>query len=272
MSIAVNTWRPAALAAALVLLSGCREEPVITNTTPLLIPVTTTLAGGVQCVGEQEESSCASLEVSAELTGVDWVDRQILQQLLLEQVDQEVLSAAELKKMIAEQGDAWLAQGDKELQEALEEGYSLNYEQSAKASFLYQRGSLASFKVFHYGYSGGAHGMYTTSYQLLDLDGQRVLELNDILRSGQEQALYEALMSRYQTDYNELAESWLSGSEQEIRATLLSGSFVFNDQGLVFVYPPYVLGPYSEGEVRLPLYAYQLEELLRPGYPFTGSE
>ncbi|HZJ93263.1 MAG TPA: DUF3298 domain-containing protein [Thiopseudomonas sp.] len=43
---------------------------------------------------------------------------------------------------------------------------------------------------------------------------------------------------------------------------------VFNEQGLTFSYPPYILGPYVEGDIRLSLDYNQLKDILKPEYIF----
>lgn len=273
MKTGVTIWRPVLLAAALLLTAGCRDDqPASASGTPLLVPSPLTVVEMADCVGHGDSSYCATLELAADLTGVDWVDAMLLNELALNPADPALAAATGRKdtlEVLETQAAAWAAESRKELQEALAEEYFLSYESRGAVDYLYQRGALASFRLTHYAYSGGAHGMYASTYKLLDLDGRRWLELNDILRSGKEQALFEALLSTYHYEYSELAENWLTGTPQEVRETLLSGSFVFNDHGLVFSYPPYVLGPYAEGEIRLQLSSYELKELLRPGYPFV---
>lgn len=274
MNIVIPGWRPTLLAAALLLTAGCREEqpaPAAAQL-PLLQPTQTTVVKKSECLGPEGEQRCASVDLSADLTGIDWLDRMLLKDLALEPDQQDFAEAMDQTAMLnALQGqvEQWLGESRQELQASLDEDYWLSYEMIGGVDYLYQRGALASFRFSHYSYSGGAHGMYATTYKLMDLKGQRWLELNDILRRGKEQALYEALLQSYEENYSELAQNWLSGDEDSKRETLLSGSFAFNESGLAFSYPPYVLGPYSEGEVRLQIHAFRLKELLRPGYPFV---
>lgn len=278
MKLMKPIWQPAVLAAALLLTAGCAEqqqEPAAAQL-PLLQPEYKTVIQTSECLGGEADDSerCANIELSADLTGIDWLDRKLLEGLAMEpdaQAFTEAQGQAAMLQAVQGQGEHWLAEARKDLQESLDEDYWVSFEVKGAVDYLYQRGALASFRFSHYSYSGGAHGMYATTYKLMDLKGQRWLELNDILRSGKEQALYEALLQSYADSYSELAQNWLGDDEASKRETLLSGSFAFNESGLVFSYPPYVLGPYSEGEVRLQIHGFHLKELLRAGYPFAGE-
>ena len=90
--------------------------------------------------------------------------------------------------------------------------------------------------------------------------------LPDLLQRFAETKLLEKLRELYLEDYPDYAQSWLSGSLAEQTETLLTDNFVFDEQGLTFSYAPYVLGPYSEGEIRLTLYYSQLQDILKPEY------
>ena len=236
----------------------------------LIVPQMLNVAEQKQCLQEDEQEFCAEIRMVLETTSLPWLDQALLARLDLsnEQNKNQPVDREQHLQQLKQQATTWLTQSYADIKEAREadEPYYTGYDHQDSIRFIAQRNHLASFKQFSYGYSGGAHGMYNTRYLLFDLNAQRQLLLNDILQSFAQVKLLEALRVVYQEHYAEYAESWLSEKASEQAETLLTDNFVFNEQGLTFSYPPYVLGPYSEGEVRLTLDYSQLQELLKPEY------
>lgn len=233
--------------------------------TPLLVPQLVKLAEQKQCVQEAEQAFCAEIRLLAETTGVAWLDQTLLARLAL---TEEKSKPADAQVQIQQQAKAWLAEKHAEISKVRSSAapYTVGFEHSDSIRFIAQRNHLASFKQFTYGYSGGAHGMYNTSYVLFDLTTQQQLRLTDLLQDGAQAKLLDALRQSYIENYPEYVENWLSNDPTEQAASLLTDNFIFNEQGLTFSYAPYALAPYSEGEVRLTLDYSALSELLKPEY------
>ena len=238
--------------------------------TPLVVPQLLSVAEQKQCLKEDEQEFCAELRMVLDSTSLPWLDYVLLARLDLrnEQNKEHSPDLKEHLQQIKQQAEAWMTQSYADIKEAREadEPYYTGYDHRDSIRFIGQRNHLASFKQFYYGYSGGAHGMYSTSYLLFDLNSHKQLLLPDILQRFADAKLLEALRELYQENYADYVEHWLKGSPAEQAEILLTDNFVFNEQGLTFSYPPYVLGPYSEGEVRLTLDYGQLKGILKPEY------
>ncbi len=236
----------------------------------LIVPQLMTVAEQKECVKEVDQEFCAAIRLALETTTVPWLDHALLTRLELISAEAEE-QPADLQKhlqQIKQQANAWVTESYKEIKEAREseDPFFVGYDHLDSIRFIAQRNHLASFKQFSYSYSGGAHGMYNTSYLLFDLHAQRQLLLNDILQPFAHTKLLEELRELYKENYADYVEHWLSDKVSEQADTFLTDNFVFNEQGLTLSYPPYVLGPYSEGEVRLSLDYSQLKEILKPQY------
>lgn len=247
------------------LATATEPQPV-----PLLVPNLLNIAEQKKCFAETAQEYCADIHIQLETTGVAWLDYLLLARLDLSgNVERQRPTDFQGQlELLQQQSAAWLAEsyGDIKQARASTEPYSQAYEHQDSLRFIAQRHHLASFKQFTYGYSGGAHGMYSTHYLLFDLNTQQQLLLSDLLQKFAEAKLLDKLRSLYLERYAEYAEFWLSDNLAEQAEALLTDNFVFNEQGLTFSYPPYVLGPYAAGEVRLTLAYQQLAGILKPEY------
>ena len=158
-------------------------------------------------------------------------------------------------------------QRNKEYQddEAIPEGMSSEY--IAEQSFVSQKGNLVQIKNFTYIYAGGAHGMENTDFIIYDLAQDRQIFMGDILTNpSAKNALYNEIFEGYENlirtewssqdpkcdkkcqdnDVKEFVQNfWEHNSVDEI---IDYASFYFTDEGVAFVYSPYMIAPYAMGE------------------------
>lgn len=163
---------------------------------------------------------------------------------------------AEFKQYLAE-----MYQG---LADSVKEEPVIGYEESIYSDFLGQRNHIASFSIQHYSYAGGAHGMHHTHYINVDLNKKSEISLKDLVNQKKQSEFKEALWESYamsRVDENGKYNGF--GDKKEFR---ISPDFYFSSGGIVFVYPPYELGPYAEGDVEVLLPWYQANDLLNPDY------
>lgn len=234
---------------------------------PLLHPQARTLAQAYNCIpaGSSREY-CAEIYLRMHWTGIEWLDLALLQRFL--PGDHLVRSSsAELLDLLYQGAEGWVSERSLEIRQAVAaaEPYFAAFDYQHQVQFISQNYHLASFKEYVYNFSGGAHGSHSTSYLVFDLQQQRQLKLAELFLNSDLQPLLALLEVRYRQEHPELAASWFR-NPQEMQATLLGGSFFLARQGLELVYPPYALGPYSEGEITLLLTYEQLEAILLPEY------
>lgn len=146
-----------------------------------------------------------------------------------------------------------------------------NYEAETSTYVLWNAGRLLSLGFLNYSYSGGAHGNYATTVRSYDTRSGQPLTFNDIFRPGAEAQL-ENLLGQYARPSlglqpNEPLKKAL------FRNTLpLTRNVYLTSSGAVFVYAPYEVASYAQGEIRIFVPFSALKPLLQPGLPVGGAE
>ena len=147
------------------------------------------------------------------------------------------------------------------------------YETQMLTEYLGQRENIATFTIFSHNYTGGAHGLYGTDFVLVDLKKKAVIKVEDIfVKSAQDKLkslLWERYRNQYRNEQGELIEPFMSKDDFYV-----SENVYFSREGITFVYPPYALGSYAEGEKELPLSFYEndLKSILTPEFQFLAKD
>lgn len=117
---------------------------------------------------------------------------------------------------------------------------------------------LVVWKNFGFSYPcGAAHGIYATTFLNYSIQKGCILSLNDIFRPGYEEDLVEVLRRKLEAEDLTLL---VSPSEIGVPA-----DFRITTDGIEFVYGLYEIAPYSEGEVKVEIARYEIEDLFAPG-------
>lgn len=112
-------------------------------------------------------------------------------------------------------------------------------------------------------YTGGAHGMYTTTLHNYSLQGGYELTLSDLLTPAQLAGLDSLIRTRLYDIYQVTDDAGLADLgffPDEIRAT---ENFACTQTGLTFHYNPYDIGCYALGDITLSLTREELRALDR---------
>jgi hypothetical protein len=106
-------------------------------------------------------------------------------------------------------------------------------------------------------YLGGAHGNALTEYLNYNLEDGSQLQLTDILKEDYQKTLHKLLAKAFE---RELQKKFPNDSARQANlfeeSPTPSENFALTDEGLLFHYNPYELGPYSAGSMEL-LISYQ---------------
>ena len=200
-------------------------------------------------------------------TNSDWLTALLLNEVIAS-FNVEGKPKIETKQQLIERLEKDMAETLKEAREY----ETLAIETKVGMEYLGQRENLASFTLHYYSYSGGAHGMYSTHFVNVDLDKKAVIRLDDVFTKAQQNKVKALLWEIYQNesrgDNGERQEPFTAKAD-----FYLSDNFYFSQDGIVFVYPPYALGPYAAGEkeLRLSLYDDEVKALLTPAFKFLGK-
>ncbi len=151
----------------------------------------------------------------------------------------------------------------------------LTYENQTAAHVLYQQGNLLSLGFFSYDYSGGAHGSYGTTGASYDLRTGRRLRYADIFKSSAAAQLptllNQAVRQLFNIQPGKPLDNLDSGGPLSVPVMPVTHNVFLTSGGAVFIYQPYEIASYAQGEIRIFLPLSELRPLLREGLPLPGS-
>lgn len=127
---------------------------------------------------------------------------------------------------------------------------------------LYEK-NLLVYRINYNEYTGGAHGIYMTTYLNFDLGLLRPLRLDDIFVGDYQEPLTDLIWNQLMADNGAKTRAELEdmgyGSTGEIAAT---ENFYLNKDGVTFYYNVYDITPYAMGPVVVSLPFQMLEHML----------
>ncbi len=127
---------------------------------------------------------------------------------------------------------------------------------------LYEK-NLLVYRINYNEYTGGAHGIYMTTYLNFDLGLMRPLRLDDIFVGDYQEPLIDLIWNQLMADNGAKTRAELEdmgyGSTGEIAAT---ENFYLNKDGVTFYYNVYDITPYAMGPVVVSLPFQMLEHML----------
>ncbi|WP_301099056.1 DUF3298 domain-containing protein [Otariodibacter sp.] len=138
-------------------------------------------------------------------------------------------------------------------------------------NYLSQRGNIVTFTQSYDSYTGGAHGMNYTRYLNIDVNKKAVIQLDDLIDPSKQEELKNILWQDYvseNTDESGQVSTFMTDKNE----FELSSDFYFTENGINFVYPVYVLGPFAEGPIELHAYFSDINALLKPDYQRTKKD
>lgn len=146
----------------------------------------------------------------------------------------------------------------------------LNYEDQTATYVLYRQADLLSLEFFRYDYSGGAHGNYGSTGASYDLRTGRRLRYADIFQPTATQQL-PALLGEAVRPLVGLAAGEPLDKQLFVKQMPVTHNVYLTAGGAVFIYQPYEIAAYAQGEVRVFLPLAALRPLLRPGLPLPEA-
>lgn len=146
----------------------------------------------------------------------------------------------------------------------------LSYEDQLATYVLYRQADLLSLEFFHYNYSGGAHGNYSSTGASYDLRTGRRLRYADIFQPAATQQL-PALLGEAVRPLVGLAAGEPLDKQLFVKQMPVTRNVYLTAGGAVFIYQPYEIASYAQGEVRVFLPLAALRPLLRPGLPLPEA-
>ncbi|MDJ0366374.1 DUF4163 domain-containing protein [Hymenobacter sp. H14-R3] len=147
---------------------------------------------------------------------------------------------------------------------------TLNYANQAATYVLHQQGNLLSLGFFSYLYTGGAHGQNGTLAASYDLRTGRRLRYNDIFRPTAAAQLPK-LLGQAVRPLVGLAPGTPLGKGLFVSQMPVTHNVFLTVGGVVFIYQPYEIASYAQGEVRVFLPLSAVRALLREDLPLPEA-
>lgn len=141
---------------------------------------------------------------------------------------------------------------------------SFNYEQQSTTNTLYNEKGYAVLNTHSYSYSGGAHGMSTSSMACFDMQQKKKLRLSDIVSI--DSLPLQSIVEKYFRQQHGLAPGAKLTEmlfEDQLPA---NDNFYFNSRGLGFVYQPYEVAAYAFGIINVWVPYQALRPWLQPEF------
>jgi len=149
-------------------------------------------------------------------------------------------------------------------------GIGMSYENQTATYVLYQQGDLLSLGFYRYDYSGGAHGNYGLTPASYDLRTGRRLRYDDIFRPTAAQQLPALLGQAVRPQLN-LRPGEALDKQLFVNKMPVTHQVFLTAGGAVFVYQPYEIASYAQGEIHVFVPLAALRPLLREGLPLPAA-
>lgn len=158
---------------------------------------------------------------------------------------------------------------DKEEESAIGAWYSY-YKGIESHVQLYEKNFLV-YRIDYNEYTGGAHGIYMSSFLNMDLGLMRPLRLDDIFVGEYQEVLTDLIWNQLMADNDAKTRSEVEdmgyGSTGEIAPT---ENFYLDKEGITFYYNVYDITPYAMGPVSVSI-PYQMMEHMLGSNPVIGE-
>lgn len=121
--------------------------------------------------------------------------------------------------------------------------------------------SLMCYVITRSSYTGGAHGMYATTYHTYSLADGFELSLADLFDTRELEIFEEAIHEKICEEYGAANDEELSDLGFFPEYIGLTENFLLTPEGITFCYNPYEIGCYALGSVEVTFSRQELSEL-----------
>ncbi|MCD8261828.1 MAG: DUF3298 and DUF4163 domain-containing protein [Bacteroides sp.] len=151
---------------------------------------------------------------------------------------------------------------------AEEIGSWYSFYESMNTRVIFYEQNLLSYMIYMSQYSGGAHGMYGTTFLNIDLSTGKQIYLEDLFREDYEDSLTDLLWKQLlaqtkSATRNEVEEQGYT-STGELEPT---GNFCIGKKGITFYYNVYEITPYYMGPTEIEISYEALKPILKSNHP-----
>jgi len=177
--------------------------------------------------------------------------------------DPSSLLPAAQQKYLADWKNTHVKAGVKETENM---GLSLSQDQDDRLMVLSESQTLLTLAAYHYQFTGGAHGNYSTDLICFDKRNGKRLKLADVLTAQGISALPAMLTKAAKSQFNLKNNQSLEQAGFFKITVPVTQNFWVDNAGLGFWYQPYEIGPFAYGEIVLFIPLAQLSTYIQPSF------
>ncbi|OWK70999.1 DUF3298 and DUF4163 domain-containing protein [Pedobacter sp. AJM] len=140
----------------------------------------------------------------------------------------------------------------------------MNYTNSSQQTVLYNENGYVVIDFLADAYTGGAHGNYSSTMYCLDVKNKKQLVLGDIVKidsNNLQKLLEKSLRKLYNIKPNDAISTVLFDDYLKPNK-----NFYFNSKGLAFMYNPYEVASYAQGQIVVFIPFNELKTYLVPSF------
>ncbi|MBM3161794.1 MAG: DUF3298 and DUF4163 domain-containing protein [Chlorobi bacterium] len=144
----------------------------------------------------------------------------------------------------------------------------LPYQFELQGSIVLNNARQLTVQLSSYAYTGGAHGMNTTTFFVFDAATGKRLFIDDVFVPGFKNRLNALIEARFREDKGLSPTDPLDGEKGGLfeNRIAFTTNFGLTDKGVSFLYNPYEIAPYAAGSTEIELRFEDLKGLLKPEY------
>jgi len=148
--------------------------------------------------------------------------------------------------------ERWKKQNNKITEkEASEMGSSLSEDEETFVNVMYENANYITLAEFNYSFTGGAHGNYGTTLVTINKKNSRTMQLSDVLNTKGISRLPAFLDKVARKQYEVENNKPLDQNDFFVKKIVPSRNMYITDTGIGFLYTPYELRAYVDGEINL---------------------
>jgi hypothetical protein len=139
--------------------------------------------------------------------------------------------------------------------------YALRYESQQATYVLWNQTPLLSLATYNYSYTGGAHGNYGTAVASYNTRTGQRLRFADVFRAAAKTQL-SPILDRAVRRTLRIPASEALDQTLFVKQMPVTHNFYLTSRGVVFVYTPYEIASYAQGEIHVFVPMKELQSLL----------
>jgi len=149
-----------------------------------------------------------------------------------------------------------------------EMGLSLSVDEETNIMVMYENEYFLSLAKYSFAYTGGAHGNYGTELVTINKQNYKPEQLTDVLNAAGIKLLPAYLDKVARLQYGIKNNLPLDQNYFLVKKILPSKNFYITTSGIGFLYAPYEIKSFADGEVNLLIPFTALKSYLQPGFKY----